>query len=444
MLEKYGVKAPIQSKEISEKMKEKWNAKYPFSNEKIKNKAHDILKEKYQGLPLQNEEIRKKTHETFFINNLLQKGFNKNEAKDLWNKWNDKKYWEENFLNEKKEVLLQKILDTFKIPYRNLFTVYDHIKRLGIKFNHIPNYSQFEKEIIEYIKSIYSGEIIENDRQLIKPLELDIVIPEKKVAIEFDGLYWHSFNDKNLVNEFKYKHLFKTIKAEEKGFNLLHIFENEWINPIKKDIWKSVIGYKLGYVKQRYYARKLKITKVDNKFMRLFFDENHLQGGKAAGAIRLALYDPKNGDIISMMTFAKPRYAKNAEYELIRFASKKYTACVGCAQKLFKHFIKEYQPKSVISYANRRWASKHSNLYQKLGFEYIGDAEPNYFYFKLDDPELRLWPRVTFQKHKLEKHPDTYEYFSPELTETEIMFNAGFRRIYDCGNLVFKWEAKNV
>ena len=59
--------------------------------------------------------------------------------------------------------------------------------------------SFYEKEIINFIKSIYDGEIIENNRHIISPMELDIYIPQKNLAIEFNGLYWHSelFRDKN-------------------------------------------------------------------------------------------------------------------------------------------------------------------------------------------------------------------------------------------------------
>lgn len=46
-----------------------------------------------------------------------------------------------------------------------------------------------QKEVVEYIKSIYNGDIIENYRQLIAPREVDIYIPSAKVAIEFNGTF---------------------------------------------------------------------------------------------------------------------------------------------------------------------------------------------------------------------------------------------------------------
>jgi len=433
-LEKYGTEWPTQTQEIKEKRKqtslEKYGIEHWFKLDKFKEKRKQTMLQKYGVEFLAQLEDFKKYLKEKQYENLEQQGYKNLDKLNA-------SFVKEHFFNNKNEFLKNKFLEFYNFKAHS--TAYNFLKKFEIDWQKRNGTSNLEKEVVDYIKSFYEGEVIENDRQTIAPLELDIFVPEKKVAIEFDGLYWHSFNDKSLVNEFKYKHLIKTVKAEEKGINLLHIFENEWINPLKRDIWKSVIGYKLGYVKKRYYARKLKITKVDNKFASKFFYENHLQGGAAVGSYRFALYDPKTGEIISIMTFSKPRYNKEIEYELIRFASLKYTACVGCAQKLFKYFIKNYDPKSIVSYANRRWASKHSNLYKTLGFKFVGEAEPNYFYFKLDDPELRMYPRVTFQKHKLKDHPATKDYFNSDLTETEIMFNAGFRRIYDCGNLVFHW-----
>lgn len=57
-----------------------------------------------------------------------------------------------------------------------------------------------EKELCDYVRSIYDGPILENDRTVIAPRELDIYLPEKKLAIEFDGTYWHAdprFFDEN-------------------------------------------------------------------------------------------------------------------------------------------------------------------------------------------------------------------------------------------------------
>ena len=72
------------------------------------------------------------------------------------------------------------------------------------------------------------------------------------------------------------------------------------------------------------------------------------------------------------MTFCKPRKnlgqkTNDNEYELLRFCNKLNTIIIGGANKMFKQFIKDYNPNSVISYADRRWNT--GKVYEKMGFE---------------------------------------------------------------------------
>jgi hypothetical protein len=93
-----------------------------------------------------------------------------------------------------------------------------------------PKYSKGEKELCGYIKTLYNGTIIENDRTVVrnpftnKMLELDIYLPDKKLAFEYNGDYWHSTDD------IKYRDNQKKIQCRNNGINLITIFENEWLN----------------------------------------------------------------------------------------------------------------------------------------------------------------------------------------------------------------------
>jgi hypothetical protein len=139
------------------------------------------------------------------------------------------------------------------------------------------------------------------------------VIPDYGLAIEYDGLYWHSSGD--VLTENRDYHLEKTTKCEEKGLNLLHIFENEWQNQSKQQIWKSIIRNKLGK-SNKIYARKCEIREVSNKESVRFLENNHLQGS-ASASIRYGLYH--NDALVALMTFGKSRFNKNIDWELIRY-----------------------------------------------------------------------------------------------------------------------------
>jgi hypothetical protein len=373
-LKRYGSKNPLQSKRIQDKLKN-------INLEKLKNKCNQ-----YNVVPL----------------------FDLNE-------WSDS-YVYRNY----------KCVNCGSIISSNWNGTYPKCK----KCNPI-HVSSYEKELYDYITdelNISKEEIMQSDRSGIagrsehnnSPKELNLYLPKYKFAIEYDGLYWHSekYLDKNY-------HLNKTTSCESNGIQLLHIFENEWLNPIKQDIWKSIISTKLN-MNNRVYARKCSITEINSKQSMEFLNNNHLQGG-AGAKYHIGLF--YNNELISVATFGKPRFNKNYEFELVRFANKKFISVIGGFSKLLKYFERIYNPSSIITYADRRISS--GNLYEKTGFKFLRDTNPNYFYIN----EMELESRIKFQKHKLK---NLLEDFNPDLSEHENMLNHGIFRIYDVGNKVYE------
>lgn len=302
-----------------------------------------------------------------------------------------------------------------------------------------PVRSRIQYDIFDWLNTEFPNSVFQmNNRQIIRPKELDIVSEEFKFAIEYDGQHHHSFgkngyhifNNAESEKEFRYNHIEKTNLAEEQDFQLFHIFSSEWLNETKQSIWKSVIASKIGST-NRLYARKCQIREVDSKTSKQFLEENHLQGNVNA-KYRYGLYF--ENELVSLMTFGKTRRAKwkgENNYELLRFCTKLNFTVVGGASRLLKHFEKVDNPDMILSYANRRWST--GNLYEKLNFEFIENTRPNYFYFKGSD-DANLLSREQFQKHKLK---DKLEVFDGSLTETENMYNNGYRKIYDSGHKIY-------
>ena len=256
--------------------------------------------------------------------------------------------------------------------------------------------------------------------------EIDIYIPEKKFAIEFDGLYWHC--EKNI--EDKNYHLNKTNECEKLGINLIQIFEDEWMNKI--EICKSRIKSVLGIIDVKIPARKCTISEIDNKTAKQFINSNHSQG-YIGGKINYGLF--YNNELLSVMTFSTLRKNlgnKNEEnvYELLRFCNKINTTVVGGASKLFQHFIKEVKPKKIISYCDRRWGN--GNMYEQLGFKLDHLSQPSYFYVIGRERKNRFCYRkdILISKYGCPK----------EMTEHEFCLKNHWYRIYDCGTKVFCYE----
>lgn len=291
------------------------------------------------------------------------------------------------------------------------------------------NISNQEKEITDYINSL-GFETENNNRKLLGDTkEIDIIIPSRKIAIEFDGLYWHC--EKNKPN--KTFHLDKTVECGKNGFRLIHIFEDEWL--FNKDIVKSRLNAILGGNINRIYARKCEIREIENSDCKNFLGENHIQGGNVNSSVRYGLY--YDGELVSVMTFCRPRKNlgqsnKGNDYELLRFCNKLNTVVVGGASKLLKHFIREHNPNSIISYADRRWNT--GQVYEKLGFTFSHFSQPNYYYII----GQKRYNRFSFRKDVLVRQG-----FDVNKTEHEIMLDRKIYRIYDCGTMVYKMSVKN-
>lgn len=276
-----------------------------------------------------------------------------------------------------------------------------------------------EKELYDKVKQ-FVPDVVSSDREVIRPKELDMFLPTNKVAIEYDGLYWHSSGSQCNDRRIKAKHLDKTTLCEKQGIQLFHVFEGESI-----DKWMSVIRNAIGQ-SSKIYARKCDLVEVSYTDSVNFLNENHLQGA-CRSSIRIGL--KYNGTLVALMTFGKSRY-NNVDWELLRFCSILDHTIVGGASKLLNFFMKNYKG-SIVSYANRRWSL--GTLYDVLGFKRLRVSPPCYWYTKGSE----IYHRSMFMKHKLAQKLDN---FDPSLSESVNMYNHGYRRIWDSGHIVYILE----
>ncbi len=425
-LKKYGVNHPCKLKKIIENRKKTCLKKYGFQNAmQCKDVVNNLRKAMISKYGVDNsfklESTRNKFKKTCMKKYGTEYPAQSHISQETYNLLNDKNWLiEKNHIDKKSCYDISQELGISETLVYKKFT--EH--KLELKNFHTSSY---ESDIIKFLDE---QNISIRSRKIISPYEIDIYLPDIKLGIEFNGLFWHSSYSKESDKKTKNRHISKTEMCKEKDIQLLHIFENEWVDPIKKEIWKSMINSKLGR-NDRIFARKCEVKEItDNRLIRQFLNDNHLQGF-AGSSIKLGLFYEE--ELVSLMTFGKARYSKKCQYEMIRFCNNKNINIVGGASKLFKHFIGNYDPKSILSYADRR----HSNgkLYEILGFEHSHNSKPNYFYFI--NNKMTLYPRIKFQKHKLEKQ---LEVFNKDISETENMFINNYRRIWDCGNMIFEWR----
>jgi very-short-patch-repair endonuclease len=284
----------------------------------------------------------------------------------------------------------------------------------------LHNHSQQEKMIrslLDQHQIVYES----NTRSIIPPLELDIFIPSKNLAIEVNGIYWHS----ELQGKDRHYHLNKTLRCEEQGIRLLQFWDVEVEQ--KLDLVESMILACCGIHQHKLGARQCQLQEINTQEEKQFLEENHIQDYTPSSLCLGLIFDSK---LQSCMSFKKSRFNQDFDWELLRFCSRKFTQIIGGASRLFSN-----RPSgSCISYANRRYSQ--GSIYQQLGFEFLHCSSPSYYYTKNFNV---LESRIKYQKHKL---PKLLESFDQTLSEWENMKMNGYDRVWDCGTLVYKKHQK--
>jgi predicted DNA binding CopG/RHH family protein len=404
IFEKYGVEFVSQIKDVKEKKKKTFIEKYGFDHPS---------KNKEIAIKISNSHLNSIKKKEYFVNKRLL---------DL-----------NNVVLLNKDIFLSVSDDLYTFIFKCLkceqcYEITRHLIRQRkdctactkcniIGFNHT---SEKQIKIMEFLKTNGVDDMLINCRNVISG-ELDIYIPSLNIAIEFNGLYWH--NELRKSNTY---HLDKTIKCNDKGIRLIHIWEDDF--DFKLDIIKSMLLNYINKTSLKIHGRKCEIKEVNSTNANIFLNDNHIQGNVNA-SIKIGLYH--NDELVSLMTFGMLRKSlgqksEEGHFELLRFCNKLNTTVIGGASKLFKYFLKTYKPKKIISYADR--SRSIGNLYEKLGFIKDKSSGPNYWYV-VDGIRKH---RFGYRKDILVKQG-----YDVNKTEKEIMFNKNIYRIYDCGNLKY-------
>jgi len=237
------------------------------------------------------------------------------------------------------------------------------------------------------------------------------------LCIEFNGLYWHSAEriDKNYHSD-------KTKACASKGYQLIHILESEWL--LKRDIVKSILRAKLG-VTERIWARNCTVSDISATEAKTFFEQNHIQGNATASRY-IGCYH--NGRLVTAISIGRSRFSKEAELELIRYATVLNVTVVGAFGKMLA-FLRKTELREIVTYCDLRYSV--GTTYAKFG-KFVRETGPGYSWNNSTSESI---PRYQTQKSKLEKlFP---EHYSSELTEVEIMKRAGYFQNFDSGHAVY-------
>ena len=443
-LVRYGTTCSLASKEIREKVKQtnisKFGVENAFGSEAVKNKIKQTNLERYgETSPAKCEAVKEKMKQTslkrYGVEYTLQSKEMRAKSKQTCiekygvdHPWKSPQFKQKQIadfctannlipLSELNLYMSNKVLAKFSITPVEYMTKYfidantDVDKLIEYSNKLLANRGTIiERELDIWLSELGVNHIM-RDFSVIRPLQLDCYIPDKKVAIEVDGVYWHSYNhtkDKN-------KSLNKTNKCLDKGIRLIHITDVEWTN--KQAICKSIILDALGIYDNVLYAKQCNVKSVDKTIANAFITENYI-GEPITATFCQGLFN--NDELVQVMVVGKSRFKKN-KYEM-QICTKLNTQVIGGFAKLTEH-----QPyNELITYVDRSKFTEQD--FVNAGFTLVNTTKPDYSYY-LGNTHI---PKMHVQRRKLPKLLG--DKFDPSKTTVENMMAAGYLVLYDCGN----------
>lgn len=413
-LERYGTESPLSNINIINKRKNTLINKFGVDNvmkvKEIKAKANQTLYNKFGvTVPMKNENIKKKQQDTMEstygskfsmqVDDILQKSLTKHKDKSDEVKQEIKDKRETTMLNNygvtniaHSEEHKNKIYEQTKIKYHdvNILYIKDDIYTIECDCGHTVeiNYHNFlyryanksticttcnpinskksgaEFAFRQFISSVYGGEIQINKR-ILNNKELDVYLPELKLAFEFNGLYWHS--EEYLPTDY---HKNKSDECKRLGIELIHIYDDDWVS--KTDIVKTIVKKKIGIVDS--FNNKHSISLVDKAVATVFLEENNILG-YVDNDINIGIYvngdDGDDGVLISILSLK----SNENGFDIVGVCDNKYMMPVDGFHYMFNFLIRNFKMNYVTFLVDRDFGYIDGLI--ECGFELIETTPPS-------------------------------------------------------------------
>lgn len=282
--------------------------------------------------------------------------------------------------------------------------------------------SKGENELREFIRSLG----FKTSKYVIgkgcNRFEIDIYVEEKRVGIEFNGIYYHALNGINRRS--RNYHFNKNVTAYENGIELIQVWEDQWNT--QPEVIKDIVAARLGLIRgEKIYARKCEIREVNTKDYREFCEKYHVQGYRSA-TVKLGLY--YKNELVQIASFNKARQysvagKNNYEWEWVRGCLSSNNKVIGGTSKLLKHFIDTYKPNNILCFSD--WNLFSGKGYEESGFQFEGFTGPDKFYITKTNKMIRI-----------NRSPYAYQQYKIMVQEGKLF------ECYGCGSKKFVWYAE--
>jgi very-short-patch-repair endonuclease len=397
-VEKYGSTCSLNNPEVKKKAVATWERElgvsHPFQSEAFKEKSKKTMQERHG------------------YDNPGQKNVSIDSREKLLNK-----EWLYNEIVTKAR-MVKVVADELEVTPG---AVRWHLKKFGIKEPSVFRYTSAVEQIVFDRIKVLNKEITikKNYRYVVGPHEMDLYFPDFKFAVEFDGIFYHSYHELETKEEQEY-HLKKTEACEKHGIHLFHVFENEWLR--NKNAVLSMIFDKLGLTEDVAVLDEYDIKEISDESAIEFYTKNSVLSVKKSN-LNIGLI--QNNEILAVMSFSNKK-----DWILDGYCKKIFTVIDQCEEILLNYFISNFSPDSILVYEDRRYSN--GEVPRRLGFDYLENTAVDYHVIKSN--KIKDEPMTTLAQ-KLEN-------YNSELSDIQNLFNNNYRRIWDCGKMIFQWERK--
>ena len=406
----------------------KAHGKYAKTEEqKVKLSAAHIGKDPWnKGRKCTEEELKRmsETSKEFWA----KKGFKEKMSQIQKESWSNKELLEKHSQIMHDSTSRPEVINKIKNGLREYYANVDpqvltdrYIKQMQTKLEKGILYtSDGEKSITDYVKSLGFNPIKYVIGKGETRFEIDCYIPELKIGIEYNGIYYHAINGGNKKK--RTYHINKSTFANDAlGIDLIQIWEDQWKN--QREIIEDIIAARLGIIRgEKIYARKCEIRDISTADYRDFCNKYHVQGYRSA-SVKLGLY--YNSELVQIASFNRARtYGNNAtdkyEWEWIRGCISSNNKVIGGTSKLLKHFIDTYKPNNILCFSD--WNLFSGKGYEEAGFIFEGYTGPDKFYVTNSSKMVRI-----------NRNPYAYQQYKSMVNKGELF------ECYGCGSKKFVW-----
>lgn len=283
-------------------------------------------------------------------------------------------------------------------------------------FSCSPKESKAQLEVLHFVQSL-GLDVASNDRTAIAPKELDVWVPSRRFAVEYNGLYWHSAA---VLADPAY-HDSKARACAAAGIRLLSVYEDEWRD--RRALVESMIRHRLGLSARGPSARRCTVAELTSRQVQGFFGANHLEG-HARSRVAFGLVGP-TGDLLAAMSLRRPFHRRYADsLEVARsccLAGASVAGWLGRLTAAARAWSRAHGVARLVTYVDGRVGQ--GRAYDEAGWSLLSSSSSPRFWWT---DHVNRFNRFQYKADK-----------ANSLTQAQVADRAGVVQIFGCSNTLW-------